>query len=333
VALAVLRALEDQLLRDARSSLTAVTTTDVALYILNNKRSFVTDMERRYGIVISVQASERMQGANCFDGLDGEEEEALEEAGAPAEREEGGRRSRRRRRRGRRDDRAEDRPPHRMGAERARFAHNGEAEEGGAPDDAAAVGEPQPQDDLRGEIDEPPGTGEQPAIARSDEEGEERKPRRRRGRRGGRRRDREGRPAEYRDDAAAPEADVGNGTAAPEAAHVAEAVAEAREPQEDRPGESPAQVPPGPEDRAQPVAVGAAAPEPATPSWQPASDRLGNGGEPQAPRHAEPPAPAEDTPARREPEPAHAEPAAEPAPGEPSRPARKGWWQRRFSGE
>ena len=64
VALAVLRALEDQLLRDARTSLTAVTTADVALYILNNKRAFVTDMERRYGVVIAVQASDRMQGAN-----------------------------------------------------------------------------------------------------------------------------------------------------------------------------------------------------------------------------------------------------------------------------
>src|SRR4029077_18916860 len=64
MALAVLRALEDQLLRDGRNSLTAVTTADVALYILNNKRAFVTDMERRYGITITVQASDRMQGAN-----------------------------------------------------------------------------------------------------------------------------------------------------------------------------------------------------------------------------------------------------------------------------
>ena len=64
VSLAVLRALEDQLLRDARNSLTAVTTADVALYILNNKRAFVTDMERRYGITITLQASDRMQGAN-----------------------------------------------------------------------------------------------------------------------------------------------------------------------------------------------------------------------------------------------------------------------------
>ena len=57
VALAVLRAIEDQLLRDARSSLTAVTTAEVALYILNNKRSFVTDMERRHGVSITVEAS------------------------------------------------------------------------------------------------------------------------------------------------------------------------------------------------------------------------------------------------------------------------------------
>src|SRR5207244_8304693 len=49
-ALAGRRALAVQLLRHARNSLTAVTTADVALYILNNKRAFVTDMERRYGI-------------------------------------------------------------------------------------------------------------------------------------------------------------------------------------------------------------------------------------------------------------------------------------------
>ena len=47
VALAVLRALEDHLMRDARNSITVVTTAEVALYILNNKRAFVTDMEKR----------------------------------------------------------------------------------------------------------------------------------------------------------------------------------------------------------------------------------------------------------------------------------------------
>ena len=155
VALAVLRALEDQLLRDARNSLTAVTTADVALYILNNKRAFVTDMERRYGVTIAVQACDRMQGANFaiersavqpapqrtveravvnmesgFEGQEGEEEPVAEEAAeAPAERDDGGRRSRRRRRRGRRDDRPDDRPPHIAAANVREFARNGEADE------------------------------------------------------------------------------------------------------------------------------------------------------------------------------------------------------------
>ncbi len=137
VALAVLRALEDQLLRDPRSSLTAVTTADVALYILNNKRAFVTDMERRYGVVIAVQASDRMQGANFaiersavqapapqraaeravvnmesgFERQEGEEDvrEDTEEATERGDGD-GGRRPRRRRRRGRRDERGDDRP-------------------------------------------------------------------------------------------------------------------------------------------------------------------------------------------------------------------------------
>ena len=365
VALAVLRALEDQLLRDARSSLTAVTTTDVALYILNNKRAFVTDMERRYGIVISVQASERMQGANFAiersatqpapqkaperavvnmesgfesqerqerqEGQEGEEEEPTEEVGAPpTERDDGDRRPRRRRRRGRRDDRPDDRPQHRMGAERGEFARNGEAEEG-APDEAATAGQPPPHDDAAEPFDEPAGVGEQPALARDDDD---RRPRRRRGRRGGRRRDREERPSEYRDDLAAREGDLGNGAVAPETDHPSEA----RAPHEDRSAESPEQPQPEPagsepRERGYVAADRDVAPERVSErSWQAPAERHGNGGEPQAPRGAEP-APAAESPPHREPEPAHAEPVAEPAPEEPARPARKGWWQRRFSGE
>src|SRR5262249_52378540 len=64
VALAVLRGIEDELMKGRPSSLTALTTAGVALYILNHKRAFVTDIERRYGITINVHASERMQGAS-----------------------------------------------------------------------------------------------------------------------------------------------------------------------------------------------------------------------------------------------------------------------------
>jgi ribonuclease E len=64
VALAVLRAIEDAMLAGARTSLIATTTTPVALYILNNKRHFINEMEARNGIFVTVQASDKLQGAN-----------------------------------------------------------------------------------------------------------------------------------------------------------------------------------------------------------------------------------------------------------------------------
>jgi ribonuclease E len=64
VALAVLRGLEDALMAGARTSLVATTTTSVALYILNNKRQFINEMETRHGIFVAVQASDKLQGAN-----------------------------------------------------------------------------------------------------------------------------------------------------------------------------------------------------------------------------------------------------------------------------
>jgi ribonuclease E len=142
VALAVLRGLEDALMAGAKTSLVASTTATVALYILNNKRHFINDMEARHGISITVQANDKLQGANfTIDkghapaqpnrrpdraavnmdwGFDGEsaaaedmDEESLEDKAEVREfeprdeeaeegRHEGGGRGRRRRRRGRR---------------------------------------------------------------------------------------------------------------------------------------------------------------------------------------------------------------------------------------
>ena len=62
VALAVLRGLEDHLMKQP-ASLVATTTATVALYILNHKRAFINDMETRHGISIAIEASDRMQGA------------------------------------------------------------------------------------------------------------------------------------------------------------------------------------------------------------------------------------------------------------------------------
>jgi ribonuclease E len=64
VALAVIRGLEDALLSGTRMALVATTTPQVALYILNAKRAYITDMEARHGLSITVQGSDKLQGAN-----------------------------------------------------------------------------------------------------------------------------------------------------------------------------------------------------------------------------------------------------------------------------
>ena len=66
-------------------------------------------------------------------------------------------------------------------------------------------------------------------------------------------------------------------------------------------------------------------------SWQAPAERY-TVSEPEAPRLAEP-APVMESPPAREPEPVAAQPVAEPVQEDPSRPVRKGWWQRKFSGE
>jgi ribonuclease E len=141
VALAVLRGLEDSIMAGARTPLVAMTTPSVALYILNNKRTFINDMETRHGMPISVMGSEKLAGANFtiekgaaaaasplrrpdrtavnmewgFDGdEDGEKEPTEARNNRPStergEDETSPRRKRRRRRRGGRRGSGEDRP-------------------------------------------------------------------------------------------------------------------------------------------------------------------------------------------------------------------------------
>ena len=64
IALAVIRGLEDALMSGTRMALVATTTSQVALYILNSKRAYITDMEARHGLSITVQGSDKLQGAN-----------------------------------------------------------------------------------------------------------------------------------------------------------------------------------------------------------------------------------------------------------------------------
>ncbi|MEO1695118.1 MAG: ribonuclease E/G [Pseudomonadota bacterium] len=63
VALAVLRGIEDAAEPDG-SDLIVSCAPDVAFYLLNNKRPFITDLEARYGIAIEICGSPDEQGAN-----------------------------------------------------------------------------------------------------------------------------------------------------------------------------------------------------------------------------------------------------------------------------
>jgi ribonuclease E len=64
IALHVLRAVEDFLLKDNRHNVIVMTTTATALYILNHKRASLVDLERRFGLTISIDADATLAGQN-----------------------------------------------------------------------------------------------------------------------------------------------------------------------------------------------------------------------------------------------------------------------------
>ena len=63
IALHVLRVLEDALIKSATHDICVRTRTAVALYILNQKRANLRDLERRFGVAISVEADDTLTGA------------------------------------------------------------------------------------------------------------------------------------------------------------------------------------------------------------------------------------------------------------------------------
>jgi ribonuclease E len=64
IALHVLRVLEDALIKSSTHDLTVQTRTPVALYMLNQKRINLRDLERRFGVAIVVEADDALTGAN-----------------------------------------------------------------------------------------------------------------------------------------------------------------------------------------------------------------------------------------------------------------------------
>lgn len=193
-ALTVLRAIEEEGLRGRASEITVQTPTTIALYILNQKRDALLEIEARYGMRVQVEGDDTIQhpdyrihkskarseedagpavdAARLFDDqrptpdlAEDEEPEAAETVetdGEPGgEDERGRRRRRRRRRRGR--DRSED-----------ALADEGNDDDAGADDDDDTVDEADASEEGDETADE---DGDAGSAAR-----------RRRGRRGGRRR-------------------------------------------------------------------------------------------------------------------------------------------------
>ncbi len=349
LALHVLRALEDTLLRGATHDITLKTRLETAFYILNQKRDSLTALEARFGVTITIVAETSLQPAQHYIIERGEPaqgrfiaerieneatpekagttprvvhpedvaiEETAEEEVEPAEAEEsreGGsedrKRRRRRRRRGRGGDRDNQGAPRADGA--AVTADNGDdADDEGEGDDEA----------------EAEGNGEARAAAPGDGERK-----RRRRRRGGRRnrRDREGREGESAEASEDVSEDVAviEVVAEPEAP-VAEAV-----PEEETPAKKPRR---SRAKKADAEAVSAEAPAEEAPTEKPkrasrARTKKADAGAAapvaekvvEAAPAIEPAPEAKAAPAKSAPPPA---PEPEPEIEDPNRPKRTGWW-------
>ncbi|PWK66923.1 ribonuclease E/G [Aminobacter sp. AP02] len=64
VALQVVRAIEEFLLKDSRSHITVKTPVATALYVLNHKRSTLVDLETRFGVTITLEADDSVGSQN-----------------------------------------------------------------------------------------------------------------------------------------------------------------------------------------------------------------------------------------------------------------------------
>jgi len=85
LALQVLRALEEQLMRSATHNLTARTRPDVALYVLNQKRAHLRALEERFAITLTISADESVTAPQAFVIERGEQVHTAEAARTLAE--------------------------------------------------------------------------------------------------------------------------------------------------------------------------------------------------------------------------------------------------------
>jgi ribonuclease E len=85
LALQVLRALEDQLMKSATHSLIVRTRPDVALYVLNQKRAHLRALEERFAILITISSDATLAAPQTFAIDRGEQVHTIEAARALAE--------------------------------------------------------------------------------------------------------------------------------------------------------------------------------------------------------------------------------------------------------
>ena len=84
VALQCLRMIEETLQRGATHNLTVRTRSDIALYVLNHKRTHLYELEKRFQITITVSADAGISGQQPFVVEKGEQVHSLEQARALA---------------------------------------------------------------------------------------------------------------------------------------------------------------------------------------------------------------------------------------------------------
>ncbi len=325
-ALHVLRGIENESARHRNSEVTVAVASQVTLFILNNKRAMLAEIEEKFGMLINFTEDDTLIPPNFSvsrkkrdqsEGGEGTappmpeitpEEEA--EAGAEGGEGEPKRKKRRRSRRRKRSDRP-------AGEDQAAEAAEGEAsspEPGANPSEAATP------------------AGEAEASA-NNEEGEKKPSRRRRGRRGGRRRARRAEGTDGNPEAGQPGTGAEPGAeAAPEDGPAPEAPSEDGSQPEAAPEAEQEAAPPkrrrrvrkktAPKDGAgtTPEAAAETPPETAPETSQP---------EMPAPMAAQPPEAQTSDPIPQAPPPISGGGGGEGDEGDDGdKPSRKGWWQR-----
>jgi len=339
-ALHVLRAIEEEGIRNRSTALSITVPTAVALYVLNNKRAALAELEQRHNLRLTIGGDDalippdyRMERSKTQivvpearapisqpDTVVDEEEIPDEEEAAPsaapesaAQEPAGGRRRSRRRRRGRRDDGRQ--PPLEAPG---RMAQPSSDDAGGL---AIGASEDEQDEDV-GSSAADEATGEaRPAAELRDQDGDMQRRRRRRGRRGGRRRRRGGErlPGQPGEESAgsmsahAPDEPSDR----PDEDWAGERTQPASWEDADRPSEPPVESAPSDDDRA-PYAH--RSDESAHDRRD--ADRLPEPAEPS--RFSEPAVPAESNGSGEAP----AVPEPEPVDQAPAGPPKRGWWKR-----